>query len=577
MDMQDKLVINHTFSQVIDEIDLNDVCEGKVLFSFNEYEPIVVTLISNEFQVEIECYSYYLDGEYKQCPNNSLLLIPNKEYRISNSATDDVSYIPSKYQILVKKNDFCNNAFFEVKYNSQVRESELNFVIDKLNSFLDGLSIDFFRQNPINNIESLTKNSNYYIYELLYSYEKKLTLCCENILSNLRNSIYTIYRKEKMEKKQNVHSIYLNNKNADKRYFYNVTKNTSNVNTENILLKKYLLKIEKVLSNYNLDLDSLINSKYTRVSSLKNSIKKNTELLEFTNQSNANKKKIKNNIISISSIIDECENWIEKFKDWKASYNKCVNAIKKVLVSDEFINLEINNQLEFSPVFYSDYNYKFFYDFYNKITSLKGNKHCKNEVNLFSDRRSYSIFEIYGFVILQNILKELGFEMYEGISNIFNFESDCEFKFKNNDGAKIRLLYDHYCVRYNDSQGDEIVNVNSVNCKPDYILMFYDEDGKLQHSLIIEMKYRNLRYLIEKSSGTTETDSTIDDYGQLKYKSIDYDRLVNAIDEVVLLFPRIQEKNFRRGIGLFIGIDINKDFDESESYKKLKEIIEGFI
>lgn len=151
--MQDKLIINHTFSQVIDEIDLNYISEGSVLFSFNEYEPIVVMLTSNDYKVEIECYSYYLEGQYRQCQNNSLLLVPNKEYRISNSATDDVSYIPSKYQILIKKNEHRINAFFEVKYNTQVRENELNFVIDKLNSFLDGLSIDFFRQNPINNIE----------------------------------------------------------------------------------------------------------------------------------------------------------------------------------------------------------------------------------------------------------------------------------------------------------------------------------------------------------------------------------------------------------------------------------------
>lgn len=575
--MQDKLIINHTFSQLIDEIDLNNICEGNVLFSFNEYEPILVMLVSNDFKVEIECYSYYLEGKYKQCQNNSLLLLPNKKYIISNSATDDVSYIPSKYQILIRKNDHYKNAFFEVKYNTQVRENELNFVIDKLNSFLDGLSIDFFRQNPINNIESLSNDSNYYLYELLYSYEKKLTLCCENILSNLRNSIYSVYSKEKIEKKQNAHSVYLNNRNVDKRYCYNVTKTPSNINIENILLKKYLLKIERILNDYNLDLDDLISSKTVKIKKLTNSINEKTELLKSTKQSMANKNKIKSNIISINSIIDDCKNWVAKFSRWKDSYNKCLNAIKKVLLSDEFINVEINNQIEYSPVFYTDYNYKFFYDFYRKITNLKGNKHCKNEVNLFSDRRSYSIFEIYGFVILQNILKELGFVMCEGINNIFNFESDCEFKFENSDGKKIRLLYDHHCVRYNDSKGDEIVNVNSVNCKPDYILMFYDECDKLQHSLIIEMKYRNLRYLIESALGTTETDSTIDDYGQLKYKDLNYERLVNAIDDVILLFPRIQEKNFRRGTGLFVGININKDFDDSDSYIKIKNIIESFI
>lgn len=104
--------------------------------------------------------------------------------------------------------------------------------------------------------------------------------------------------------------------------------------------------------------------------------------------------------------------------------------------------------------------------------------------------------------------------------------------------------------------------------------MFYNEESELQSSVIIEMKYRNLRYLVEKNSGTSETDSTIDDYSQLKYKDKIEKRLFNVIDEVVLLFPRINEKNFRRGTGLFIGINIDKEFDESESYLKIKDIIE---
>lgn len=574
--MQDKLIINHTFHNIINEIDLNSINEDNVLFFFNEYEPIEIMLLSNDFKVEIECYSYYLDEQYNQCQNNLLSLIPNKKYIISNSATDDVSYIPSKYQILIKKNEHCINAFFEVKYNVPVKDNDLNFVIDKLNSFLDGLSIDFFRQKPINNIETLSNTFNYYLYELLYSYEKKLIFCCENTLSKLRNSIYSVYIKDKIEKKQNAHSIYLNNKIIDKRYIFNIAKKTSNINSENILLKKYLLKIEKILNDYNLDLDNLIKSKIKKIDKLTDSLNEKTKLLNTTNQSLANKHKIKNNITSIKSIVDNCQNWITKFSHWKNSYNNCLNAIKKILISDEFISIDINNQIEYSPIFYIDYNYKFFYDFYKKITNLKGNKHCKNKTNLFSDRRSYSIFEIYGFVILQNILKELGFAMHESLNNIFNFESDCEFIFKNDNDQKIRLLYDHYCVRYNDSKGNEIVNVNSVHCKPDYILMFYDEYGKLQHSLIIEMKYRKLKYLID-SSGTTETDSTIDDYGQLKYKDLNFAKLVNAIDDVILLFPRINEKTFRRGNGLFIGININNDFDDSESYIKIKNIIESFI
>lgn len=46
MDMQDKLIINYSFRHYEKEIDLQHIKNGEILFTFNEYEPIEITLFS---------------------------------------------------------------------------------------------------------------------------------------------------------------------------------------------------------------------------------------------------------------------------------------------------------------------------------------------------------------------------------------------------------------------------------------------------------------------------------------------------------------------------------------------------
>ena len=45
-------------------------------------------------------------------------------------------------------------------------------IIEMINNYINGLSIDFFRNSPINNIRSTEVMSKYYMYEILKKYEK---------------------------------------------------------------------------------------------------------------------------------------------------------------------------------------------------------------------------------------------------------------------------------------------------------------------------------------------------------------------------------------------------------------------
>lgn len=95
----------------------------------------------------------------------------------------------------------------------------------------------------------------------------------------------------------------------------------------------------------------------------------------------------------------------------------------------------------------------------------------------------------------------------------------------------------------------------------------------LKKALIVEMKYRYLRYLCDKK-GRTETDNTLDDYWQLGVKIKEHPNYKSSvISDVMVVYPEMEEKCFLHNSGYYIGINSDSDFDKSLGYNMLKERI----
>lgn len=581
MDTPNKLVINHTFHSFLKEIDLDLIDEGSVLFDFNEYEPIVISLYSEEYDVNIECYSYYDNENYNQCENNELTLKNAESYKISDSNnTIDIGYIPSRYTISVIniKNNNKINCYFNVNSNKELSNNGMENMINHINKFIDGLSIDFFKNSKINNINSNHDNSDYYLFELISNYRTIILLKIEIITRKLKYDITPKINVELLEKKQNLKTLKKNIMKKDDRLFYNVKKVKSANNIDNILLKKYLIKILRILKNSNWDLNSILEEQNNKILKYNSAIEKIHDKLRQNNISKTDLKDYNNNLKSIENEISTSKHWHKKLSDWKKAYYDCIINISKLLESQEMTELSISNDITHSLSFYSNNDYRFFAKLYDDMIKKNTTEYEKNKKNLFSDKRSYSLFEIYGFIIIQNIIKELGFDLLLGDDNLFNFGSDSEFWYKNAN-YKIRVQYDHYCKKYRNNDeaafGD-IVNKNSINCKPDYIISIF-KDNKLTNAIIVEMKYRKLKYMTDFKGGSTETDATIDDYSQLCGLVDNLKKPRNIISDVIILYPSLNEKIFDRNSGLFIGINAEKDFSSSLGYITLKNKIKEFI
>lgn len=579
MDMQDKLIINYSFRHYEKEIDLQHIKNGEILFTFNEYEPIEITLFSEKILVEIECLSYRKDKETIFCEDNVLKMTSGESYFISSSDNkEEIGYIPSKYQINFQINGTNINCLFEVRYNNELQEEGMDNIIEMINNYINGLSIDFFRNSPINNIRSTEVMSKYYMYEILKKYEKRIPFACDSILSNLRSNIEITYKNEKIEKKQNYVTIKKNILNKNKTSYYNVKKSITFNNEGNILLKKYLLEIIKILNRNYLYLDYELNEKYAKRKELEQEI--NIERYRYVEnaKSISSKNFIQNHIKSLKSQNENNDQWILKLLSWKKSYEKVKYHLNHLLQSSELIDINIaNNQILFSNIFYTNTNYHFFKEMYDTLNLRLSSKRKFNNSELFTDKKSYTLFEIYGFILLQNILKELGFYLINDLkTDVFSFDSDTIMHYTDGN-LFVDIYYDHFCNRYDASDDNEVVSINSKNCKPDYIIVFFDKDHNFKDMVIVEMKYRRLVYMAPSINQTTETDTTIDDYSQLVYcvskKDTILKRPPGAGAVVVILYPSIDEKIFKRNLGEFIGINAQLNFEDSSAYNRIKDII----
>lgn len=580
MVMQNKLIINYTFRKSIKEINIREIKENVVLFEFNEYEPILISLNAPDYRINMECYSYYTGEDYKQCDNNELIINNNETYKISdNNNVYDIGYIPSKYSITIiniatNKKIEC---YFIVKSNRQMTENGMDNMIEHINNFIDGLSIDFFREHHVNNICSEKNNSNYYLYELINRYSAIIAYKSERVIQNLSHSIISVVEISHLEKKQNIKTIRKNILNLDQNKYYNIKKKKSVSTIDNMILKKYLIKIKQILENGYIDLDTVVNINSEKLNQYYKE-KNNIDLkIRERNISISDKKDFLNNKKSLEIEIKNITELIKKVNVWKNSYNNTLMSISRILELDEIFKLKIDNNITYSISFYKNNDYKFFYDLYNKISQNNTSKHKIDSKSLFTDKRSYTLFEIYGFILIQNILKELNLSMIYGTNDLFSFRSDCEYWYSNNN-YQVRLQYDHYCKKYRNTDevklGD-IVNKNSISCKPDYIISIFDKNKILKNAIVVEMKYRKLKYLTNYDKGSTETDSTIDDYSQLCGIVNDIKKPKNIISEVIILYPSLEEKIFERNSGLYIGINSESNFFDSSGYKKLKLEIEN--
>lgn len=528
-----------------------------ITFSFNEFDTIEIRLDGNQYEVSIDCASYYVNDELKKTSDLVLQLQSGLTYTISKNGDFDIGYNPGEYFIYIKNKS--NHEFkipFEVKSTFD-KDINIANVYKGIERYIEGISLDFSKKS----FKKQNENNQFVLLNILTNYYKEFESRCKNLLNSFETKLESQVLKDKYQRKENLTSI---RKSILSSQNYSVKKVL--VNNGNPYLKLCLILIKNQIKMIDVSFETKmkniskdINTKTTSLNNLKLSLDLNS----------LDKVKKENNIKSLEKGIKSLENNLNSYNEWLNAYNSFLSTINRVLNLDVYRNTNVYDNFEY-------YNISNNPDlsFIKELTRLILFKPSKLEFEkniYYSHKKSSIVFEIYGLIIIYETLLSLGYE-----TNDLNFNgdllADSKFIFEK-ENKKVVVEYDHYASYYKAANVDEIVSINSHHNKPDYSLVFFEND-KVKDIVIVEMKYRNLFNLLSKETIDTSLDYTINDYYQLAYFDSPYQFPKRIVRDVVLIYPSHQNQNFKRGFSQILGFNPNKKVTSNDNFDILKNILD---
>ena len=524
MVMQDKLVIRYRYSNETIEIDLSKLENESILFDFNEYDKIDVCLYSDAYIVELDCSAFRVKSQVSCC-DSSFILQPSVEYSISDgNESQKVGYVPATYKInIFSKNGKVWNCYFKVRCNIEVEDNGMGHMIEQLESFIPGITIDFFREGPVLDVSKIKDYKLFWTNELL--------------LKNYDELMY--------------HSDYI-------LYQYNAVDVEANQ-----MLKMYIQKILYIVQSLSMEMDQYYQSKSKLLKECTQELQNYEDQFEMT-LSKMSRNSLRSKKLQLKETRKDLKKWCTKLQDWQNTHDIFVSKLNALLYSPKLRDLDSTYVREYCPSFYCNVHYRFFLDVYNQINSM--NYDCVHDFQMCTNKKTYQLYELYGMSLLHHLMVEEGLTlMNPEILDVFTFESDTILHYKGRHGF-VDIYYDHFCPRKHETKEDGVVSVNSCHCKPDYMIVVMDGKHQMKDMFILDMKYRRLKNMISEEETMTETDDVLTDYSQLEYKSLRKRPIMVAI-----VFPTMEEKIFKRYDGTFIGLNTSLDFTKSRAYSFIQK------
>lgn len=546
--------------------DIFQIENGCVIFRFNEFESIEVEYLGSEYSVTIEASAYKLSGEDEVISTENMLfeLEPNKKYVLSELGNFDIGYNPGTYSIKFR-NKYGNtiDAKFEVYTNQDVLEESITDMVSEIENFLEGLAQDFSKKT-INSTEIRLNNKNQqFLLKSLVEYDSDFRRVCNNISKDLNTNLNNTILKDSKGIKQNAKSI---RKSITKGQNYGVKKKEEISKTCGVL-KTYLTRINNEISTINIPFEERIAKFKKDIVQFEEDIKSKNEYLN--GDITKGRKRIENQVKDLNSKLAKTNKDLNTYQIWYESYKNVSNSTKRLLNLKELREFDVRITVD-TNIFSTDRNFAFVKEFTNLLEG-KENRLEDLTTNSYALKKTSELFEIYGLILITKALIKLGYESQFELNDIDSLESGARFEFQR-DNSYIVLLYDYACNYHKEASEDEVVTINSNNNKPDYILVYYD-NNEFKDMKIIEMKYRSLGKIFDSFNKDMSLDYTINDYYQLAYKENNDTYPIRGVSNVLVLYPSKNETSFKRSFADIISFNPSIDDDKSKSFKLLCNIL----
>lgn len=578
----------------------NDSFLGNEIFSFNEYDGVEITFKSENIsdEIEIECYCSD-EGKWNRDTEYIKVLSAGESTKISPGGDIEDMLVPGTYSIKIKRESCKYSGFYNIN-PANATWDELIRMRSYVEESIKGLSYNIYMERKSKvELQNNIKNSIIDKYRYLNEIKDILIINLNLIINNPITNIEKVYKKCNNSKKPNNKSQrwiskkgYSYNINTP-NLFYEKRSMVSNDTVENRILKKILDEIYIIIIELSLECISIKKQLIKNINSINekiHAIEKKNKTIYY--QKNISKRFIKNSNNDLYALREQL-NLYETRRQQIEEYITNLYSIKSNInyyLSESWIE-EIDNSKYSTPSikFIRNKHYNQIYRIYEnlKSSSIDGNK-----AKSFPHKKSSTLFEIYNFLLVKDIMEDFGFTWISGWlknqQDILSFNGDLnssDFIILELGEYKAKIIYDKLLARSTELKKCPESQISAppdiINTRPDILIEFY-KDEEFLTGMIIEVKYRKLHYMYNYLENT-------DIGAQLRsYIKLDYhdghlgrvDRKKIAISKVIALYP--QQKGARKIIDntysdvLFLPImpssSIEKIADGYEGLKK--EILE---
>ncbi|MEJ8554845.1 hypothetical protein [Tepidibacter sp. Z1-5] len=573
---------------------------GESFISFYEYEKVEIKFNSNNLDDILELECYYDEEVLKYGEEVLFKLKPGDCKTLSLGGDNDDMLVPGHYFIGIKTNGVRYEGTYTVIPSAVIKWKSLMGMRQYLESILKGLSYNMYLERKGYSREAILDNKTI-LEKYKYIEEESFNIleCIDMIIKKPIINIEKEYGLKKYQKKNDCKSQRWMAKKGSKynniyspSLFYEKHIDSSYNVYENIMLKSIIEYIYSIIlevkNEYHKNLEILIN-KENEENNKYSILKKNYDSISKNNKNMIKRRReIKRDIDIMES---EIENYIKKedtIKLYIERINKFKNELNYYMNETWLKDIKIKHcDNKPSVRMLKNKNYGSIYKIYMNLLSSTTEG---NEEKSFPHKKTSKLFEIYNYLLIKDIIEDLGFKWIDGwikakdvMSSLnYDLESGETIIFKK-DNYNLELSYDKFLNRGNnliDKDISQIVSSTYDNRRPDILMSLYD-GFRFLGSMIIEVKYRKKSNIYHKKI-ETDVIYQLKGYRGLEYYDGNKKRLsdVRPIKKIITVYPgQDDERKFTYDMYGFTFLQIMpcENNEKPEGYIELKEEVEEFI
>lgn len=526
-----------------------------VLFTLSEYEQLELRFEGGKNIREIRIES--LQGD------EDILLSENEVVFLTDGTThQEMSVIPGIYGIWVLDEQGVERHYFYEVVSHNLKTDQLELMKSALESRVLGITRDLFSQRDSGSAQDGAATF-VDIVGLLMKHYNTLEQALDKIIGmpieNLKKSYHTTEiskrptaRSQRWDVTKGIRyktshtqvlfyepKIQLDLETSENRYLkYNLTEILANVSH---VSRQYRFNNTGLSSQINQLKTDIITAKQRRNAMQGTyNIDKSKSQLEFEISS---KKK------ELEQLYKQRAVFLKNQQKLKSLNAKLVHILNETWLKD----IQLKNTVQITKRTLKNPYYSLIYNIYEELMMKKKDS---GETPTFPFIQTSKLFEFYNFILYIELIEKQGFKWTKGWLKdytdakkmMFMLNAGEEIWFENKQGYRIQLIYDKFLNNSNTAKIQKVPQVitsNSASRRPDILLNLYQGE-KFLSSMIVEVKYRKLKYIYRRD---VETDvmRQLMDYESLRYYNPTGSPLfkLGIVGKVVVVYPdQVGAKDF---------------------------------